>query len=98
MPVAENMRDALDLTRLELPASPKVVAIEVEDYVDWSGDDALRVYVILSDDTDEFRLTGDEVLQLKSAIRYSLRSHGIELFPYVRLVKESERRAEPLVE
>lgn len=98
MTVAAQAQKALDMKKLNLPPKPAVVAIEVEDYVDWTGEDALRVYVILKDDTPDEELTGDAMIQLKSAIRERLRSHGIKQFAYVRLFSESVRRPEQIEE
>ncbi|MBW3541908.1 MAG: hypothetical protein KY476_16690 [Planctomycetes bacterium] len=94
MTVAKKAQKLLDPRKLDLPPAPRVVAIEVEDYVDWAGDDALRIYVTIPDDTRDEELTGENGLQLKDAIYDRLLAHGIELFPYVRLRTESERREE----
>jgi hypothetical protein len=98
MTVAAKAQQALDMKKLDLPDKPQVAAIEVEDYVDWAGDEALRVYVILKDDTRDEELTGDSVIQLKSAIRDRLLSQGIREFPYIRLFSESVRRPEQIQE
>jgi hypothetical protein len=94
MPVTQEIREALDLKNLKLPPEPKVIAIEVEDYVDWSNEDALRVTVILDESVDEWNLSGDAVWQIKSQIREALLSRGIRLFPYTFLAKPSELREE----
>jgi hypothetical protein len=67
-----------------------VEAIHVEDYVDWTGDPALRVQVILPEETEVEKISGDEVSELRSAIHESLRSRGVTLWPYVFFAKRSE--------
>lgn len=86
----KRIRAALDLKKLRLPPSPPVISIEAEDYVDWTGDDALRIQVTLSEEADDKSLTGENVLDLKMAIHDSLLAHSVQLFPYIFLVKKSE--------
>ncbi len=93
MAVAEKARKVLDLKKLKLPPSPKVVAIEVDDYVDWEGNNALRIWAILDEDTDVDRISGREVIDLKGAILDALLKKGIAEFPYISLAKASERVA-----
>ncbi|MBI2827343.1 MAG: hypothetical protein HYX69_21935 [Planctomycetia bacterium] len=90
MTVAERVRKALDIKRLSLPESPHVLRIVAEDYANAAGDDALRIVVVLANDTDMSRLSGDDVLSLKSAIRESLQSKGVALFPYIFFATEDE--------
>ena len=94
MIVNDETNAALDLKKLRLPSSPRVVSIHPEKYVDSSGENALRIWVVLSEDTDEGRITGEASLQIKSAIRRSLRTHGISYFPYIFFMKEEEFRTE----
>jgi hypothetical protein len=92
MPVDTKVRAALRLKNLALPPKPRVLAIEAEDYVDWTGDEALRIWVVIDENTtDEELLNGEAGLQLKRAIHDSLLAKGITLFPYMRVVKPSER-------
>jgi len=92
MPIDKKIRAALRLKNLKLPPKPHVLSIEAEDYVDWSGDDALRVWVVIDENTtDEELLNGPAAVQLRTAIHDSLRKKGITLFPFVRVVKPSER-------
>ncbi len=88
----KKVRSALRLKSLDLPPKPRVLSIEAEDYVDWTGDEALRVWVTIAEDTtDEELLNGKATIQLKNAIHDSLLSKGITLFPYIRITKPSER-------
>lgn len=91
MNVVEQAREALKLKDLKLPPAPKVVGLEVEEYVDWTGDDALRVMAILDEDADVEHVSGRDVSDLKLAIHDRLLEQGIQLFPYIILVKQSER-------
>jgi hypothetical protein len=93
MAVAEKARKALDLKKLALPPSPKIVAIEVDDYVDWEGNDSLRIWAILDEDVDVEHLTGRAVISLKAAIHEALLKKSITEFPYISLAKASERAA-----
>ena len=69
-----------------------VVRIEAEEYIDFDGEDALRVTVILDESVsaEDESVTGEDVLNLKGAIRERLRENGITEFAYVYLTKESE--------
>ena len=88
---AQKLLNLNDL-KAQFPTFPEVVALEVEDYVDFSGDPALRVWVILRDGTDDASLTGEAVMQIKSAIHRMLLEHKIEEFPYIFLATETEKR------
>jgi hypothetical protein len=90
MPVDQKIQEALRLETLKLPPNPKVVEVRVEDYVDTSGEDALRVTVILDEQVEVEKVTGREVINLKTAIRDRLRQQGVELWPYIWLAKQSE--------
>jgi hypothetical protein len=92
MPVDEQTLQALDFRSLSLPAEPAVVGVDVEDYVDSSGEDALRVWVILAEEVNLDQLSGDDVLALKAVIRRSLQDHHIDRYAYVYLIKASERQ------
>ena len=90
MSIDQLTKEALDLENLQLPARPEIVGIEYEPYEDSTGEDSLEIWVVLSDSTLDEDITGTNVMQIKSAIRGSLHARGIKLFPYVRLVTESE--------
>src|SRR5262249_55946814 len=49
--VVQKVQDALKLSKLrsKLPRNLKVVDIQVEDYVDTDGEDALRVLVVIDE-------------------------------------------------
>jgi len=90
MPVIEKIREALRLSELKLPKNPKVVDLQVEEYVDTSGEDALRVLVILDEGVKVEKLRGDDISNLKMAIRDRIRAQGVDLWPYITLAKQSE--------
>ena len=90
MPVDEKTRDALDLKSLNLPPEVPVSRIEVQDYTDWDGDPSLRLLVVLDESVDVEKLPTGAIGKLKSRIRDSLRDHGVDLFPYIFLAKQSE--------
>ncbi len=82
MAVDERTNEALDLKTLKLPDLPPIDRIEWEEYEDSTGDDSLRLLVVFAKDTDVEKLTGQQVGDLKRAIRDSLIAHGISKFPY----------------
>ena len=87
-----NVEAPRTLDPQDLPKFPglKVLAINVEDLTDWTGDPALRVSVLLDESVDIEKVTGQEVGDLKFAIRQRLREHGVALFAYIFLAKPSE--------
>ena len=90
MAITENIYEALDLKTLQLPANPKVLAIDVQEFTDRDGDEMLRVLVTIDEDTDIENWTGEAIGQFKRAIRDSLRMHGVDLFAIVEVAKPSE--------
>ncbi|HEX3449747.1 MAG TPA: hypothetical protein VHS97_15940 [Isosphaeraceae bacterium] len=92
MPVDQKIRNAVKLSKLKakLPENPRVIDIQVEDYVDTDGEDALRVLVILDESVDVENIRGEDVSALKSAIRNAVRGQGVELWTYIRFAKQSE--------
>lgn len=94
MAVDLQTKKALDLKTLKLPPYPEVLSIQAEDYTDSDGDEALRITVVLAEDTDLDKVTGENVRALKSAIRDSLIGEGISRFPYVFLEIKGEPEAE----
>ncbi len=91
----ERARRALDPRKLALPPRPVVESIEVEEMVDWEGDEGLRVQVIIGEDTRDEELTGKFGIALRFAIREALAAEGVEQFPYTYLAKPSELIVEP---
>ena len=78
-PSIEEIQELLDPKTLSLPASLPVQRIEAEEYVDWEGEDAIRVTVGLEDyvDVGEDSVTGQDVLDLGE-------------FAYISITSESE--------
>jgi hypothetical protein len=94
MAVDQRVRDAVNLNELRkelaFPPEFKVVDLKVEDYVTYEGDDALRINVILSDETDEEQLSGQTVMDLRRTIQDRLAAIGVHLFPFIYLRKVTE--------
>lgn len=92
MPVDQKILDVLKLSKLKLkfPKNPKVVDVRVEDYVDTSGEDALRIWVILDESVDVEKFRGEDIIALKSAIRDCVFELGVGLWPYIYIAKQSE--------
>jgi hypothetical protein len=90
--VKTRARAALKLKNLKLPPKPPVLAIEVEDYVDWTKEEALRVWAVIDENTTDAELqNGKAIIELKEAIHDTLLAKGITLYPYISLIKPSER-------
>ncbi len=90
MTITEATRKALDLSQLDLPPSPKILRLEVEDFTGTEGEPALRVLAVIDEDTQIEQVQGRDIMSLKRAIYDSLLAHGVELFPYVFIAKPSE--------
>ena len=46
--------------------------------------------VILDEKVNVERFKGEDIISLKSAIRDRIREQGVELWPYIRLAKQSK--------
>ena len=90
MNVEQHTREALDLKNLQFPPSPRIEALEYQPYEDSTGEDSLEVFVIISDSTRDEEITGENVIEIKSAIRESLLSKGVNLFPYIEFITRSD--------
>lgn len=87
---AQQIRNALKLKDLELPEKPRIASLRWDYYEDSSGDDSLRIWVILADDTADDDITGEAVHAIKWAVRDRLESNGVHLFPYFTFARESD--------
>ena len=87
---SSTLSNVLDVSRLPRTQALRVNAATVEDYTDSTGEPALRVTAILDEDVDGAEVPGDEVGNLKWAIRRQLQDRGITLFPYISFTKKSE--------
>jgi hypothetical protein len=96
MAVDQKIRDALKLSKLKtkLPKNPRVVDVRVEEYVDTSGEDALRVTVVLDEGVDVETLSAEDITAMTREIRARVRDQGFELWPYIQFVKQSELDAD----
>ncbi|MDA1014810.1 MAG: hypothetical protein O3A00_10210 [Planctomycetota bacterium] len=94
MAVEEKTNEALDLLTLRLPPSPPVCRIEWQEYQDSTGEPSLRLQVVLAENTDVSKVSGEQVGELKAAIRESLVAHGVSKFPYI-FITTPEELAEP---
>jgi hypothetical protein len=86
-----TMAYALDLKSLQIPQSIPVTEIEWEEYSDADGEPSLRIWVVFESASDAGDFSGDDVGDLKFAIRQSLRDNGITEFAYIFIVSEDER-------
>jgi hypothetical protein len=90
MTTLEQARITLDVNKLKLPKRPHVEAITVENYVTYEGEEALRVQIVIGEDTTDQELMSKSSVAIKNAIRDALRDAGIKKFPYVYVAKPSE--------
>lgn len=90
MSMVDDAKRELTLDNLKLPNLPKIVRLEVNSYVDYHGEDALEVWLILDESTTEEQLNGEAVWAIQEAILDRIKLAGIELYPYFRLAKQSE--------
>lgn len=89
MPTA-NLADVLDVSRLPRTPRLSLVGATVEDYTDSTGEAALRVTAILDESVDAAKVKGEEISDLKWAIREQLEARGLMLFPYITFAKQSD--------
>ncbi len=90
MTVIEETRSALALESLGLPQSLRVQRLEAEEYANADGEPSLRILVVIDESVDVAHVSGRDVSEMKSAIRESIRRHGIDLFAYIFIAKQSE--------
>ena len=95
MSVELKALEDLDWKSLDLPPSLPITDVEVEEYLDPSGENSLRVTIVLAEAVDPLKMSGADVIQLKSAIREAIAARGVGCFAYIFLTKESERQQEP---
>lgn len=82
LPLAE-VRDVLSPTRLNLPTSPIVLDIVVDEYVNSAGEDALNVFVVLEDDVPEDESLWKQIEPIFNTIHDALIGAGESRFPYM---------------
>jgi hypothetical protein len=87
-----KVQDALKLGKVKskLPLNPKVVDIRVEDYVDSDGEDSLRVTIVIDEDVDVEKVSGQDLSDLVNAIRSRIRKLDVERWAYIGFAKPSE--------
>lgn len=90
MTVLEKTKEALNLSNLKLPPYPRVLAITAEESEDHEFEPILRVQVVIDEETEIEKVTGAMATQLKSAIRQSIRDHGVDVFAVIFIAKPSE--------
>jgi len=83
---------SLDLATLKLPRKPRVRRIFIEPYVDHSGGDELRVWIIFDDATTDRDFMSPGVREVTRAITDALLEMGERRFAYTRYVRSREFR------
>lgn len=79
--------------QLNLPERPKVRRIVIEPYVDHSGEDELRVWIVLDDSTTDREFMSVAMRKVERAITDALMQSGEQRFPYTRFVRSREFRS-----
>lgn len=90
--ITQDARKILTLENVAPLSTLPIVGIEVEEDFGTDGEDALRVWIIIPDDTPDEAITGQSGLDLKVGMRKLLIENGIELFPYASLRTVTERK------
>jgi len=90
MTTVENARQIINQIELPTDLGKRVSAREVREYYDWTGDEALHVTLILSEDTQSQERNGRSLIDVKSAVHDALIKAGIDLYPYIHFAKQSE--------
>jgi hypothetical protein len=85
-----DISKALDLTKLSLPPRPTVEEVDWWDFIDPTGDEALRVVVVLGADTTPKEHRRSSVKPIEDAIFDRIHEYEIPLFPYIWIFTRSE--------
>ena len=88
----EQPPPSLDLAKLKLPRKPKVRRIVIEPYVDHTGEDELRVWIVLDDSTTDRDFMSIGVRRVERLITDALLDMGERRFPYTRFLRSKEYR------
>ena len=100
MPITmdELVKSALDTARRSFPASPRVVDVKHQLGTDATGDNAVRVWVVLDDATPKAQLRHTNFQPIADQIRGAIRKallegtqFQLELLPYVYFRLKSEQ-------
>lgn len=87
-----DIQKLIDPATLDLPDSPRISRIEIQDGFDWAGEPALYIMVLLEDDTSPEDRTWLKVKPIDRAITNAVFESGDERYPHVRIRTESEHR------
>lgn len=89
-----DISEALNPTKLSLPARPRVEEIQWWEFTDQIGEDALRVVVVLDADTTTEERGWLRLKPIEDAIFDRIRAYEISLYPYIRFVTRTELELE----
>lgn len=90
MRIDQRLAEILNTDYLEFPEDSHVIGIQYERYDDWSGDDAVRVFIIFDEATTDEERGWPAVYPLTEKIRRALYDAEIDTWPYFRYRKASE--------
>lgn len=86
----ERIREELNSGEPDTPEGPEIVDIEVEKH-EMASENALRVSVIVPDETPDDEMTWPDVRHLEEQIKQRFRDIGTSYYPVFRYLRESER-------
>lgn len=86
----QSLDEILKLDKLDLPPYPKVDEIEWFPFTDSVGDPAVRITVILPDDTPPEQRERKLTREIETRISRTLREAGVEEYPYVRTLTRAD--------
>lgn len=89
MQTLAEIESLLSIDSLPLPPGVDVKEIRVTPYVDWDGEDALYVLIVLADGT-RIPLPKGWSPTTKLLIHDTLLQHGCKLYPYTHYALEGE--------
>ncbi|MBI1849459.1 MAG: hypothetical protein HYR85_03840 [Planctomycetes bacterium] len=85
------LKKTLDLKKLRLPKPNRVVDIRFKRDQEWTGEDAVWIWVILDDRTPEKERAYVKLMPIFDAIEKAVSASGLGLWPHVRVRMRSEQ-------
>jgi len=86
----QTIENILKPENLDLPPIPKVDAIEWFPFTDSVGDPAIRITVIIPDDTPPDHRERKLTREIEDRIARAIRDTGIEDSPYIRTLTRAD--------
>ena len=87
---AVALERVLDPARLDLPVRPPVTRIWAEEMVDWTGEDDVRIHVLLDNDLTPQERGHDGIQPIRQAVQEALWAAGDPRFGHTEILTEGE--------